>query len=288
MPRRMVNEVNKLIYNLLLDAHAVFLPDVGTLHIVRQKAQLDGRRVVSPRYNVEFSSHLKAVSIVDYIVNVASCTHSQAEDIYRRWLTKVSSGKSINIEGVGSLCVKSFIADKALLDELNRLPQTLDITRKRGRRTVVWVVAALCVVAVGAAGWLYVNRDVDSDRVVEAVNEPEIALEDVAQVVEVEVSAPSESIDETPVVELQQCWYDSEDIRHWVVVGSYSTEDNAQRAVRAIEEDVTDVNCRVYALGKMYAVVVFGSSEREACEEFIRERRSSFKQAWIHTPKRFK
>lgn len=284
----MVNEVNKLIYNLLLDAYAVFLPDVGTLHIVRQKAQLDGRRVVSPRYNVEFSSHLKAVSIVDYIVNVASCTHSQAEDIYRRWLTKVSSDKSINIEGVGSLCVKSFIADKALLDELNRLPQTLDITRKRGRRTVAWVVAALCVVAVGVAGWLYMNSDVDSDRVVEAVDEPEIALEDVAQVIEVEVSAPSQSMDETPVVELQHCWYDSEDIRHWVVVGSYSTEDNAQRAVRAIEEDVTDVNCRVYALGKMYAVVVFGSSEREACEEFIRERRSSFKQAWIHTPKRFK
>ncbi len=284
MPRRMVNEVNKLIYNLLLDAHAVFLPDVGTLHIVRQKAQLDGRKVVSPRYNVEFSSHLKAVSIVDYIVKVVSCTRSQAEDIYRRWLTKVSSDKSINIEGVGSLCVKSFIADKALFDELNRLPKTLDITRKIGRRTVTWVVAALCVVAVGAAGWLYM----DSDRVVEAVDEPEIALEDIAKVVEEEVSAPSESLYGTPVVEQQQCWYDSEDIRHWVVVGSYSIEDNAQRAVKAIEEDVTDVNCRVYTLGKMYAVVVFGSSEREVCEEFIRERRSSFKQAWIHTPKRFK
>ena len=46
--------------------------------------------------------------------------------------------------------------------------------------------------------------------------------------------------------------------------------------------------CKIIKLGNMHAVAVYGSYSRRDCEIFKRNHRSLYRNAWIHTPKRFK
>jgi hypothetical protein len=41
-------------------------------------------------------------------------------------------------------------------------------------------------------------------------------------------------------------------------------------------------------LGTMYAVAAFGSYDKAECEEFKRAYTKEFKQAWVHTPRRYR
>lgn len=86
----MVEEVNKIIYNMLIGGKVVLLPGVGTLYIERQGARrISKDRLLSPRNAVNFSSQSdEGSSIVDEIVAIAGCGEEQARDIYDRWLSK--------------------------------------------------------------------------------------------------------------------------------------------------------------------------------------------------------
>ena len=65
----MIEEVNKIIYNMLISGRGVYLPGVGTLFIERQGARrIDKNRLMSPRNVVVFSSQEQAPSLVDEIV----------------------------------------------------------------------------------------------------------------------------------------------------------------------------------------------------------------------------
>ena len=100
----MVEEVNKIIYNMLIGGKGVLLPGVGTLYIERQGAKrISKDRLLSPRNAVNFSSQAEGRSIVDEIVAIAGCSEEQARDIYDRWLAKTREGKRITIGGVGVL-----------------------------------------------------------------------------------------------------------------------------------------------------------------------------------------
>ena len=79
----MVGEVNKLIFNTLISEGAVHLPDVGVIYLNRVAATEVARdRVATPRISVQFSSQMKATSLIDVISNVASVDSAQAKDIY--------------------------------------------------------------------------------------------------------------------------------------------------------------------------------------------------------------
>ena len=62
----------------------------------------------------------------------------------------------------------------------------------------------------------------------------------------------------------------------------------AERAVEDILKRQDAECCDILTLGKMYAVAVYGSSDKADCERFERDNRDKFKQSWVHTPKRFK
>jgi hypothetical protein len=49
-----------------------------------------------------------------------------------------------------------------------------------------------------------------------------------------------------------------------------------------------EAQCKVIRLGGMHAVAVFGSYSRAECEKFKRQYRALYKDAWVHTPKRYK
>ena len=276
----MVNEVNKLIYNTLAEHNAVVLPRVGSLGVVRRMAKMEGNRVVAPTFAVEFSSAEEGVSLCDVIASVANISSSEAEDIYLRWLDKVKEGNTLTISGVGTLRDKSFVTDTELQKALNLADKTPIKIYSRKRKPYL-AIAAVVVALLGVGAYLFLTND----RVASPAPTPteEVVVEEV-------VVAESEPITETQT-EIEPApvrWIDRDDIRHWVVVGSYSTTENAERAVEDILRRQDAECCDILTLGKMYAVAVYGSSDKADCERFVRDNRDKFKQSWVHTPKRFK
>lgn len=291
----MVGEVNKLIFNTLISEGAVHLPDVGVIYLNRVAAtELARDRVAAPRISVQFSSQMKATSLIDVISNVASVDSAQAEDIYFRWLDKVRSTNGVDIEGVGRVVNKSFVADDELLKSLNPYSvNEIKITRRRSNRGLVAVTITLIVLAL--VGYiLYTNLDFTAPKteVVEVVKEQ--GSEPKMEVITEESAVPSEVNDnvdkptEIVVVEEVNDWRKSADIRHWVIIGSYSTTENAERAIAALSEKYSELMFDYIRLGSMYAVSPFGSSDIAECEVFKSEYKREFSQMWIHTPKRFK
>lgn len=272
----MVNEVNKLIYNTLAEHNAVVLPHVGSLGVVRRMAKIEGNRVVAPTFAVEFSSAEEGVSLCDIIASVANISSSEAEDIYLRWLDKVREGNALTISGVGTLRDKSFVTDAELQKALNLADKTPIRIHSRSRKPYL-AIAAVVVALLGVGAYLFLAND----RVASPTPTPteEVVVEEV-------VVAEPKPITETESEPVR--WIDRDDIRHWVVVGSYSTTENAERAVEDILRRQDAECCDILTLGKMYAVAVYGSSDKADCERFVRDNRDKFKQSWVHTPKRFK
>ena len=254
---------------------------------------MSGKKVSPPQYVVEFSSATEGRTIVDVVSDVASVDLEQAEDIYRRWLDKVRTERGVVIEGVGELRNKSFVAVPELLGALNSVGNApIRITRRRSGGVWLYAVAAMLIIAVAAyfaVGYFDAPDIVACEEmnigVEKGVSEAEY-MADAETIADVE--EPAAGVAEEPVAEVAKAWNEEDDIRHWVVIGTYSTSDNAERAKRDAERGDEGCVCDVFRLGSMYAVVAFGAAEREACEEFKRAHRAEYPQAWIHTPKRKK
>ena len=287
----MVGEVNKLIFNTLISEGAVHLPDVGVIYLNRIAATDVARdRVAAPRISVQFSSQMKAASLIDVISNVASVDSAQAEDIYFRWLDKVRSINCIDIEGVGKIVNKSFVADDELLKSLNPYSvNEIKITRRHSNRGLVAAIFALLIL-VSAGYIIFSNLNIKSSEtlVAEQGSEPKMEVITEGYTVPSEVNDNVDKPTETVVVEEVNDWREAADIRHWVIIGSYSTTENAERAIAALSENYSELKFDYIKLGSMYAVSPFGSSDIADCEAFKSEYKREFTQMWLHTPKRFK
>lgn len=306
----MVNEVNKIVFNTLVTERAINLPSVGTIAIVRKSAEMvSSNRVTPPSYVAEFSSHTEATSIIDAIARVGKVDKVTAEDIYYRWLDKVRMVTVITIEGVGRISGKSFYAEPEFIDLFNNgATKPIKISRKRGLGgfAIFLIVFTSLVLVIGGVCWFFKDdikallacakmTNTTTTEVVVVEETPAVETEIAEVVIEAEpveeqpIADVAETeelvIEEAPVVVEEDNWTKQADIRHWVVAGSYSTQENADIATQAIEKEHDDIYCDVISLGKMYAVTIFGSADREECENFMRSHRTTFEQMWIFTPK---
>lgn len=319
----MVNQVNNIIFNLIVSGRGVWLPDIAALRVVRRPAQpgTSSRTVLPPRLAVEFTSHREGVSLVEEIARVASIEESAARDIYDRWIEKCLSDGILTIDGIGVLRGKSFVADNALTELLNAdAGGAVKVAgRRRSRRTIAIVSAVLLLAAAaGALYWLLCrdmtnaqSNDTGSAELPAAVVQP-AAADAAEQVVEPSVADPQqEQVGETSIDDMPTPLPDAEPervaaveteaaaaeidsavsetkpaaesaIRYRVIIGSYSTRENAERAMADARKRVPGVCCEIRPLGRLFAVAAFGAPTREECEEFIREHRSDFPQAWTN------
>ena len=304
----MVNEVNKIIYNRLITEREVTFPGVGSLSLVRHAASMSSRDVVAaPRLTIEFSSRTAGCSIVDAIAAAGAVETSTAEDIYSRWLEKVRSGSTLTIEGVGVLRNKSFETDKELLAMLNGASAThVNIVRKRKSRAMLWMGLVLSVIALIVSFAAIFNIDISAmfDKSANATTEQiettaiNVIEEPVAEDVipDKPITNTEEDIATQNVVEdesnevpaVADNWTMRDDIHHWVVAGSYSTMSNAENAVATIVKRHSDIHCKIITLGKMYAVAIYGSSDRDDCVQYMRKYHKNFGEAWIFTPKEYR
>lgn len=303
----MVNEVNKIIYNRLITEREVTLPGVGSLSLVRHAASMSSREVIAaPRLTIEFSSHAEGCSVVDAIAVIGGTDTATAEDIYSRWLEKVRSGSTLTIEGVGILRNKSFEVDKELLSMLNGTSTThVNVVRRKKGRTMLWVGLTLSIIALIVSIAAIFNIDISaiSDKATNADKQVETTVENIIVgpvaeditygelTTDVEEDIHTQdvvAVESVEVATVADNWTKRDDIHHWVVAGSYSTMSNAESAVEAITTKYQDIDCKIITLGKMYAVAIYGSNDRDDCVQYMRKYHKNFGEAWIFTPKEYR
>ena len=150
----MVDEVNRLVGNLLAAGSGVFLPGVGSLFVERRGARrLSKRTVLPPCRVVSFSSQQQGVSLADELARTLHCDAAGAQDVYDRWLSRTREGDVLTIEGVGVLKFKNFTLAPAFDRLLN--PQGHEPVRIKPARRLdwaLWVGIAAIVIAAGFGG----------------------------------------------------------------------------------------------------------------------------------------
>lgn len=289
----MIDEVNKIIYNMLISGRGVFLPEVGTLFIERQGARrIDKNRLLSPRNVVTFSSQEQAPSLVDEIVAIASCQREQAQDIYERWIAKTRTEGVLTIGGVGVLRGKSFVADKTFAATINpKGVKTLVIKKKSSLAWIYAVCAVAVVVALALFAYLQwgdswgVNADVKPEVVAVIPAEQEPAAETHAKTNAEEAVTAAEPANETVAAPEPQAAPAHSAYAYYVVMGVFSTEENAARAVEQLRSNIKDVGAEVLPLGNKHMVTAFGSNSREECNTFVRSYRDIYPDLWVYNKK---
>lgn len=289
----MVNEVNKLIYNAIINHKALHLPDVGNLCVVRYPSTINSKNeVIPPRYLVEFNDDSSTISLIDIISSVASVDSSRAEEIYHRWLEKSKQGGVLKIDRVGTLSGKSFICDTELIRVLNPNSNPISITYRKSSKLPLILSICVVLIAIGYGTWWYVDNSQDITELVTIVdNESTIdntILNPEIENFESDINMVSEVADEQIIEVNTADWRDNENIRHWVVVGSYSSVENAERAIADIIRRIPDAKCSYFKLGSMYAVATFGSENLSECQEYKRSHINDFTQSWVFTPKQYR
>ena len=94
----MVDEVNRLVGNLLAAGSGVFLPGVGSLFVERRGARRLSKRSVQPPCRVvSFSSQQQGVSLADELARTLHCDAAGAQDVYDRWLSRTREGDVLTI-----------------------------------------------------------------------------------------------------------------------------------------------------------------------------------------------
>ncbi len=324
---RMAMEVNKLIAKELLSSKPVFLPQVGSLFIT-----LD----VSSRTRVEFTPNQQmGESIVDIICKCASCTNSQAQDIYRRWLEEVKSEPTINIEGIGSIRANMFMTTESFALRLNPAKESNDNAindtkkapeaskntkqvkpsqtksdqdksnkKKMNKVRIVFPVIILCilVIFIGYVGCFVVtdnNTDYANSYLAEAERYEEVSNNETIQSNDNKVDSSAinnnkvaqtttqatetKQVTETKVT--KPISTDTKKLRFKVVYGVFSTRENAEKAMREIEQKKVKAISDIYTYGDKFLVSIYESATRNECLEFINTHQSDIPGIWVYERK---
>lgn len=159
----MVTEFNKLVGGMLAAEGAVYLPDVGTLTVVRRAAErISSRRLRRSCNAVMFTDKVKGRSVVDAVAEICGADAAEAEEIYRRWLSKVTDGGVVAIDGVGHIDRMRFYVD----DDFDKLlnpngHQVVELEKRRSRVGQICFWAILMLIAAGCAGYFIYEFRVD-------------------------------------------------------------------------------------------------------------------------------
>lgn len=302
----MVGEVNKIIYNMLVSGRGVYLPEVGSLYIERQAARkISADKLLSPRNVVAFQSGEQAPSLVAEIVAVAGCSSEQAADIYQRWSAKTREGSNIKIGGVGVLNQKSFVMESDFASAINPKGVKTIVIRRRSN-TWLYALCTVCVlVALGFLGYMMFGGEQKptvkrAESIAQAEAQP-AAEQGVAEPVDAEgqvnttdnttatattaaTTTSSDALTQT-AQPADTAMTTSVDYEYYVVMGIFSTEENAQRAIEQAESRIKDLNCKVLPFKDKFMVTLFGSDKIGDCNSFANSYRDIYADLWVYRKK---
>ena len=297
----MVNDsITQLLFNALAQRQTVVLPGIGSLRFKRIAAKLEGSTLTPPRNMFRYSSREEGRSLLDMLISAAGCTHEEGEEAYRRWLRRIKQGHSIVIEGVGRIEEDFFKPSVELEQLLNPVASApLTIKRRRSWRGVWITLAAVAVIGVAGAAWWYVQMQPTSTPAVVAqkVEKPKTEVVKIAEKADSVVAeqVATEAIPEVAPVQKESAPASVSVLTEigemtsgmsYVVMGVFSTEENARKYVTQLAKRAPEIGCRIYRFqGAKFMVSGFESADGAAATTFIREHRTQFPDLWAYKRK---
>lgn len=296
----MVNEINKIIRNTLATGgEGVFLPGIGSLTVESRPAVRTSRKTLEPpRKTVVFHDAETGFSIIDELVRLG-VGREEAHEIYNEWRVQSYSDGNVRIEGAGVLRNETFTADKEFLALLN--PHATAPARIKPKPDkFLYIFAVLCCLfALCVAGyiWNQTRNTVpdNSNRIAgnqTAKTEPagtpvqediEIAAADLPAESEPEVQ-PAEK-EEKPAESDKHTVLRTVSGHSYLVLGIFSTEENAFRAVANAELAYPHADYRVYRYADKFLVSLFEAATSRECIEYKRTVDGFFPDTWVYTKK---
>lgn len=325
-------QVSRIVGNVLAAGGAIYLPEVGSLHVERHRVQQLSRRTVQPPYRaVEFTSQQRGVSLVEEIARVLGTSgmatdeaEQTAREVYARWLGRVREGDTLTVSGVGVLRFKHFTLDEAFDRRLNPQGHAPVKVRPAGRPDwVIWLGAVAIVAAAGIGTYSYLTtrpepkRETETAAVPAQTTSPEAvaggdsvtmapslpnpapaadgaapATPSAATPSAAETSASAQTsaaVQPAPASPARPAAASADEParmtskRSYVVLGVFSTPENAARAARDAASGDVAITCGVYRFGAKFLVSPFESDDPEACTLFIRAHAERFPGMWTYT-----
>lgn len=339
----MVDQLNRLLGDLLSAGTEVYLPCVGTLRTERHGARRIARGlIVPPACVVVFSSAQGGgASFVDLIAEQVRCQTDEAQQIFDRWLARTYVDDVLTVEGVGSLRQKHFTPDAVFDARLN--PQGHDAVKIATVRRMgwpIWLGVVAVVFGIGICGFLlWDNRGKEavetpaSAHATSPISDDPIQTDvsekaDVTAVVpppEVEPAQKTASVEITPAGNVssvegastgtttptgnasarsaESAGFASQTVstpqaaptgtatqpaslvsgRNYVVIGVYSTSENAARAVDRVAKKAPEMPCGVYRFGDKLMLSPFDAADEASCARYIATHRDRFPDLWMYT-----
>ncbi|MEG2365368.1 MAG: hypothetical protein RSB29_01305 [Alistipes sp.] len=294
-PNPMVDEVNKIVYNLLVAEHALSIPSVGSLRVERQPAKrISKSRIVPPYYTVVYTSQTVGILLPDAIAAAAGCDAAAAQDACYRWLSHVRQGEVLVIDRVGVLRQKSFAVEASfdkILNPQGHKPMTIRTTENHW---VLWILSVTAIVCgVSVCGWIGYDHLSNSGFFEEGEPEIEVVqrveprvvetVDSLAVVAQDTLTPAAPVVAPAPVVSVATL--DAQPLikgHSYAVLGVYSTEKNAQYAAREALKTDASLSCGVYTFGAKYLVSIYASDDAAACEAFAQRQCDNFPDVWCH------
>ncbi len=247
-----------------------------------------------------FSSREEGRSLLDMVIVEAGCTREEGEEAYRRWLHRVKQGHSVVIEGVGRIEEDFFKPSEELERLLNPVAATpVSLRRRRSLRGVWIALAAVALVAVAGAAWWFVQSKPESTYapkvVTQEVEQPapettdSVAIEEAIAPIEEAATAiaetPTPTPDPAPAPDPAVIGEMTSGVSY-VVLGVFSTEENARKYIQQMATRAPEITCRAYKFqGSKFMVSGFESTDGAEATAFIREHRATLPDLWVYKRK---
>ena len=312
----MVERIDTLAHNVLAAGRELYLPGIGSLFTEIFGAKRVSRTSMEqPRRIVAFTEQRRGVSLEEEIARAAGVDAEKAHEMFDEWLTQALDDEALTIKGVGVLKHGSFVMCDQFADEINKQGHER-VKIKPRHNTVLYSFAAICCIfALAVAGYVVLdNRNGDdkpskrnnvaaatentvaetTDATEETVTTPETATAAAAATTGNEKSpatAQTANAETTPASTVPNSDEEANSIltstpgRHYVVLGIYSTPENAFRAVKEAKQKAENLHCKVYGYGSRYMVTVYESDDRVECFAYMDSLARLFRDMWVYSKK---
>ena len=282
----MVAELNRLIADKLAAGESLYLPEVGTLMVKRVAARrLSRTEVVPPQRVVEFQHTPEGANLVELLTEAAATTPESAAEIYQRWLSHTLAEGVLTIEGVGVLRHKSFTPDKEFDARLNPQGKHPVVMPRRRHRSKDWtlifgIAAVVMALGIGLYAYFVLYKDKPSTApTVAALPMPEKQQPDTMAL----ATTHTAKTEPAPVAPKAPETFERLTSGHYyVVLGVYSTPENAIRAAREAMEQEPKMQPSLYYFGQKYLVAAFTSADQAECESVRRANAEKFPSLWLY------
>lgn len=311
----MVEQIDTLAHNVLAAGRELYLPGIGSLFTEIFGAKRVSRTSMEqPRRIVAFTEQRRGVSLEDEIARAAGVDAEKAHEMFDEWLTHALDDETLKINGVGVLKHGSFVMCDRFAEEINRQGHGR-VKIKPRHNTVIYSFAAICCIfALVVAGYVVLdNRDGNdkpakqanvaaetenpvpetTDATEETVTNPETATTDISTTAGNEKTSTAAQTASTATTSATAEHNDenangiltSTPGRHYVVLGIYSTPENAFRAVKEAKQKAGNLHCKVYGYGTRYMVTVYESNDRTECFAYMDSLARMFRDMWVYSKK---